>query len=1231
MKATLDQPDRITRLSKSLLDIESDRETSVLNFISKTSESLIDIAFMLTPEIEELLKERKEAVAALVIKNKDLVDHYVKLLRMEHEDAYMRIFIVLEAKLKEWRKVNHDISIKRFLAEINSKRFFNPEERIAMLAELKVAQEAFFNKRGKLLAEMAEIPVNTLSVQLIEDVENRFNALDNDGQQDFDSLISKLVNLQTKINSEADELLEKLRTQLEYFASEPVEPVLDAQCRPFKLKRKEEGQELLSRTIKYLEDTDNRSQEIIANLIGFWKKFGTALDENQANMKSTDQKHAIEIAARADAMDDSLENVELNIKTCTVELTQSVTYDELQQRHAKVCGLLLRIGTLSDEFMGDLIALKDKQQASVSSVYLDLARKFGKEFGILPGEVRIEVENKIKEAHYRAWEEERQKLEEKTKKPSRKVEEPPPPQLPTWTFWEFEGQEWVLERSFEEIVNYMYLTEEDRLLAIKKKEEELARLKAEEERKAAEEAAKRGQRGAKKPVEVKLPTPPPEIAVAEPDPMPVDTEGNEVLSRLVFFQESSIFSMVEDFRTKALRFLISDKKTALQKSVDEDDIVLSQNQKECDERKAQIGPRTTQLEEKEVTLRKKEIKKHMQRFERHMKAFEEREAKEASKFAPLCEQIEKTLAAYKEEQKSFLIALPNAHKQSELDGLLRQTRNAQQGLKEKETELIETLDELASASPDHLIKYNETYIKSLLLKEHKGDFSEAEVAHYSALLDEVNKRVEAQREERSKKLREYRARFATERDAPVAEFEKQYAIAMENHAAKEGLGKKYGAPRRSAQEKLRAEKTKCENAQNGIDDLIEHLKVLMGDYKNCIEAREFVQLNSRNPSLALSVRKTLLALRACIYKYGTHLNAFKEDVKPLKAVTWLETSALLDPAPEEVPLEAGRRETYLEPMRLLGEEGRPHTPFSQAVVDIERLAREECMKLFQGKGVPEFMEKFLQEMKKSAEEFRLQRIRLLRSAVMQLWGLCPNCVELTLRSVQLGLQYSCEAELEQIDISLMDVFVKYEEQKKAHQKALRPNLKNPSNRQELEALNKAEEERIVGLTTEIDQTGSRFSSTLKKKAGEFKVKLANHFTFLLLYFDNCVLEHDFKQLPGEEPPAPKRSSIRTLTRKKLAGKIEVPGPKGHKKRYTGIDLHRLADVQGTVEVSPAIETYKSPPYKAVFSVRSEVFESYAGMHESRARELAEKCKALLQEVNRWKAWWADQVRQLRIA
>ena len=61
---------------------------------------------------------------------------------------------------------------------------------------------------------------------------------------------------------------------------------------------------------------------------------------------------------------------------------------------------------------------------------------------------------------------------------------------------------------------------------------------------------------------------------------------------------------------------------------------------------------------------------------------------------------------------------------------------------------------------------------------------------------------------------------------PDSEFNVAYKSSIEELSAKDGLGKTYGQPRRFAQERLRSEMTKCEEAQKGIDKLLEELEML---------------------------------------------------------------------------------------------------------------------------------------------------------------------------------------------------------------------------------------------------------------------------------------------------------------------------------------------------------------------------------------------------------------------
>ena len=70
-------------------------------------------------------------------------------------------------------------------------------------------------------------------------------------------------------------------------------------------------------------------------------------------------------------------------------------------------------------------------------------------------------------------------------------------------------------------------------------------------------------------------------------------------------------------------------------------------------------------------------------------------------------------------------------------------------------------------------------------------------------------------------------------------FSLAYADGVKQLSAKDGLGRTFGQPRRLAQSQLRSEMTKCEQAQKGIDELLEKLTKL------CKEAEESTDMPSK--------------------------------------------------------------------------------------------------------------------------------------------------------------------------------------------------------------------------------------------------------------------------------------------------------------------------------------------------------------------------------------------------
>ena len=93
-------------------------------------------------------------------------------------------------------------------------------------------------------------------------------------------------------------------------------------------------------------------------------------------------------------------------------------------------------------------------------------------------------------------------------------------------------------------------------------------------------------------------------------------------------------------------------------------------------------------------------------------------------------------------------------------------------------------------------------------------------------MDEINEMITSCKGQRAEKVEELVKEMERLLVEPEDEFTSKYKSSIEELSAKDGLGKVYGQPRRFAQERLRSEMTKCEEAQKGIDKLLQHLQDL---------------------------------------------------------------------------------------------------------------------------------------------------------------------------------------------------------------------------------------------------------------------------------------------------------------------------------------------------------------------------------------------------------------------
>ena len=146
-------------------------------------------------------------------------------------------------------------------------------------------------------------------------------------------------------------------------------------------------------------------------------------------------------------------------------------------------------------------------------------------------------------------------------------------------------------------------------------------------------------------------------------------------------------------------------------------------------------------------------------------------------------------------------------------------------------------------------------------------------------MKEINEMIEKCKTERDNKLKDVHSRTEKLMREPYDRFEKDYKGSIHNLSAKEGLGKTFGQPRRLAQERLRSEMTKCEQAQKGVDALMAKVKELCE--KQQTQYGDEFDYNKEKTSLTMEIRITMVSLIRCVIHYGQHLGGFTKDPKQL--------------------------------------------------------------------------------------------------------------------------------------------------------------------------------------------------------------------------------------------------------------------------------------------------------------------------------------------------------------
>jgi hypothetical protein len=480
-------------------------------------------------------------------------------------------------------------------------------------------------------------------------------------------------------------------------------------------------------------------------------------------------------------------------------------------------------------------------------------------------------------------------------------------------------------------------------------------------------------------------------------------------------------------------------------------------------------------------------------------------------------------------------------------------------------ERVDALDRFVTDEPNRLVKMNAELIRNSKAFKDGGDYNPLEVILLKHFLEEPEARlrdVAAAREVTVKNL----AEVTNAKIEGAKAFKARYERCLQDLAMKEGLGQKYGGPRRNAQERFRTEITRDEQAAGELDECIDTLESLSREAQVATrEAAALISLeigdddgsSSSSSSVniplpvvaseadaiatpfSLKIRRKFMQIRIAAFRRASYL-----EFLPRSDTVDISIAVPQDLEVEELERSARRNDSG-DPEE---EEVYQTMTFEASITDLEDRCRNETRDLYvsEGKeaalgpdGVPESLQNWLMESHAKALVHREKACRRLRAQVERLEVLlakspvppdvdtlcapAAGVVDVATRAQQRAVAMRRERK------SAFDAKMsQWEARRTVHSGTLRPQLGSPNAAEELEALIAAEAERTREVQDGIRTTKREVLCELEALAGRFVDRMTANVAATMILLDTTVMRDDLGYLPGDELIEPKRKSLKRL-------------------------------------------------------------------------------------------------------
>ena len=1135
----------------------------------------------------ELVEKSKKDLDDFILRWKNIkLNNYVsklqKLLQSkEYSDPEERASIVQEIK-----QIQEEIYKKKY--ELIFTQLFNLDyDQINMknIEKINKKLENIISEGDKLYTQYIEKLLKNS-----EDIQNKSLAAFEKFKEDVSTIsydFTKDNHNEKKYNDYDD-----LKSLEELFEKE-VNSVLN--------KNKDDRTNYIKSINTYLEEYDDYINNVCEKIINIFLSAGKLYDEHKREIKKAEKEYNIEYAKECDNDDNIIHDKEEDLKKISEEMKNCINKEELDKGLQDSFKVMDDLQNEYREFFKKIDEIFSSHNGLITDEYHKYEIKAFLLFGLYNLDDRFAIEkrrnkesdflSKKKEAEIaeeeRIKEEEDAKEEEKTGKkkaaPKKKEAKAQPKKgevaqalVPPREIQEFKskiGFDYLIDFTIEEFVkhflrNIIYKREDDifelkpktpeELEAYNKEKEEYEQKKKEDEEIKAkgakakkEEKGPQTQKGAENGNEEEIDY----LKAFDP----YNTSAEKIFNSPKNAEEEKLLSEENSFvpenLTKGLTDLfnkINDKIEANYKSSINDANIKDKEMREdqlsdLDIRLKSLSPRKGKIEVEEYDPRLNDLEKHEKKLERHKNEIISKNDKTNEEDKSLLDKIEKDFNELKEQNEKLGKSM---EEQDSDKGLEDQFKKFKSNYYDFMADLEENENKLKSYTdvvPKELSNSNENYLASLKPISKGGTYSDREIEFNKNELDKLNNDViKAGKEEREKLNEEKMKGIKDECEAFMKNITDKYNAAKDNIMAKDAIGKKFGTPKRLANDIIINIKIKCNQSQEGLMFLFDKLKNTINDF-NKLKGKEELSAALIKNDLPLNIRKQLQKINTCVWNYGKYISAFKDTLlnsyqlsrvlmkedKEDCTITEKEDIDADEILKKEELLGLGfLAKSILDPNASVSGDKKSKTTnangepsYNSEISSIDEKVKTECAKIYVGnyakylnatEKMPDSLIPFLDDLKREMEIMRLRCVKDLRTFCQNLYKFSINIPECVYKFI---FAYSNMKNNSKIN-EIMNNFDKAKENSEKTKEELRmklgPYLANPYYSKDLDNFEAKDNERNVEYIKNINETQFNLIQNEEENSKNYTIRILNNFSSLMTLFDNFIFEEEFISLGDEE-------------------------------------------------------------------------------------------------------------------